>query len=380
MAIPRYWNRDCFHSRACGLLGYLACVQHGWSIRHEYRCSSYPALVPLAAVQHVRAVDVGCSKVFMCLNIGDKVRVDGGSGSIGILEKVNQEGDDMKKNTFLKRLSAALVQFGIILVAYIFFARPSQLYWGATTVEINRSMPGDERRGNPAFLATRAITIEATPENIWPWLVQMGYGRAGFYGYDIIENLGSPRGIHSADRILPEFQEFKVGDEIPISWAAKLFFFEIESNSHIMWSEDKGEYPGAFTWALYPIDETHTRLVSRIGWNFHWSEPNLLFLDLFTEFTDHLAVRKILQGVKGRVEGHPDNFAANTVEFTIYLLLLLLFVFTQFFLVFRPLTLKKWGLGLASGTTWLISWYAPVPLWIGVTLGLLIFYGENKKA
>ena len=90
------------------------------------------------------------------------------------------------------------------MAAYIFIARPYQLGWGATRVEIDRSMPGDERRGNPTFLATRAITIEDTPENIWPWLIQMGYGRAGFYGYDIIENLGSENGIYSADRIQPD--------------------------------------------------------------------------------------------------------------------------------------------------------------------------------
>ena len=296
----------------------------------------------------------------------------------------------MNKASILARVSAVLFQLGIIMAAYIFIARPYQLGWGATTVEINRSMPGDERHGNPAFLATRAITIDDTPVNIWPWLVQMGYGRAGFYGYDIIENIGSENGIYSSDHILPEFQNFKVGDEVPISRVAKLYFFEIEPNNYLVWSEDKGEYPGAFIWALYPIDETRTRLVSRIGWNYHWSEPNLLALDFFTEFTDHLAVRKILQGVKGRVEGHPDNFAANTVEFTIYLLLLLLFVITQFFLIFRPLTWKNWGLGLASGATWLISWYAPTPLWIGVILGLLIIIGlvssskelkkGNKKA
>ena len=285
----------------------------------------------------------------------------------------------MKKVTILARVLVALVQFGIIMVVYFFIARPYQLEWGATTVEINRSMPGDERRGNPTFLATRAITIEDTPENIWPWLIQMGYGRAGFYGYDIIENLGSKSGTYSADRILPEFQNFKVGDEVPLSWVARLYFFEIEPNNYLVWSEDKDDNPGAFTWALYPIDETHTRLVSRIGWNFHWSEPNLLVLDVFTEFTDHLAVREILQGVKGRVEGHPDNFAENTVEFTIYLVLLLLFVFSQFLIPLRPLTLKNWGLGIASGVVWLITWYAPIPLWIGAILGLLIIFGLARS-
>jgi hypothetical protein len=286
----------------------------------------------------------------------------------------------MKKDSILVRISAALVLLGLIMAAYFLLARPFQLQWGATTVEMNRAMPGDGRRGNPAFLATRAITIEDTPEKIWPWLIQMGYGKAGFYGYDIIENLGSESGIYSADRIIPEFQTSKVGDEVPLSKVAKLYFLEIEPYNHLVWSEDNGNYPGAFTWALYPIDDSHTRLISRIGWNFHWSEPNLLLLDFFTEFTDHLAVREILQGVKGRVEGHPDNFSATTFEFTVYLVTLLLFVITQLLLLLRPFNWMNWGLAFAAGATWLLTWYAPIPLWTCVILVLLLIYGFTRNA
>lgn len=281
----------------------------------------------------------------------------------------------MKKSTYPQRLLGGATQVAIILAAYIIWARPCQLSWGATASEINRPMPGDERRGRPSFLATRAITINGTPENIWPWLIQMGYGRAGFYGFDILENLGSKRGIHSADQILPEFQNFTIGDEVPISRVAHLSFYAIEPTQYLVWSEEKGEFPGAFTWALYPIDNAHTRLVSRIGWNYHWSEPSLLALDIFTEFTDHLAVRKILQGVKGRVEGDSKSFAEQTVEFTIFLLLFIIFVFTQLFLLLQPPTAKKWLAGLASGTAWLLTWYAPIPVWIGGILGLLVIFG-----
>lgn len=281
----------------------------------------------------------------------------------------------MKKPTILARFLAVLALVGIILTAYMIWARPYQLNWGATSVEINESMPGDERRGEPMFLATRAITINDTPENIWPWLIQMGYGRAGYYAYDIIENLGSERGIQSADSILPEFQNFTIGDVVPISRVAHLSFYAIEPNEYMVWSEENGEFPGAFTWALYPIDKNHTRLVSRIGWNYHWSEPTVLALDIFTEFTDHLAIREILQGVKGRVEGNFDTFANQTIEFVIYLLLLMIFIFTQLFLLLRPFTWKKWFAGLASGVAWLLTWYAPMPLWIGAILGLLVIFG-----
>ena len=66
-------------------------------------------------------------------------------------------------------------------------------------------MPGDDLVANPTFVATRAITIRGRPEDIWPWIAQMGFDRAGYYGYDLIENIGSKTGIRSAESIVPEF-------------------------------------------------------------------------------------------------------------------------------------------------------------------------------
>lgn len=70
----------------------------------------------------------------------------------------------------------------ILITVYLCIVFLSQLRWGATTEERGRSMPGDGMVSDPIFVATRAITIHARPEDIWPRLVQMGYNRAGFYG------------------------------------------------------------------------------------------------------------------------------------------------------------------------------------------------------
>lgn len=276
-------------------------------------------------------------------------------------------------NKFLQafiRLLAVFVLIGLVLSAYWLWARPYQLRWGATAEEIQRPMPGDELDPHPTFLATRAITIDGTPEQIWPWLIQMGYGRAGYYGYDLIENVGSPLGILSAERILPEFQQFNVGDDVPISAVATMEFYEIELNSHVIWSGQTGEYPGGFTWALYPVDENHTRFVSRIRWSHHWTQPDIIALDLFTEFTDHLAVRKILQGVKDRVEGRIEPFIPQTIEFLILVAAALVFFAAVVILLLRPLTWRRWLAGLAAGAAWLITWYAPTPIWVGAVLVL----------
>ena len=275
--------------------------------------------------------------------------------------------------TFLKKIFGVLALLGLVMAAYLLWARPYQLHWGATDGEVNRAMPGDELESHPTFLATRSITIDGTPQQIWPWLIQIGYTRAGFYGYDILENIGSPRGLESAVTILPEFQQFKVGDEVPISSAATMVFNGVEPNRYLIWSGKDGK--GGFTWALFPLDASHTRLVSRIRWTHHWAQPGLLAFDLFTEFSDHIAVRKVLQGVKGRVENHIEPMALGTLEFAIYLASALIFLAAMILNLLRPLTRRGWFLGLAAGASWLVTWYAPLPIWIGALLELIVLWG-----
>jgi hypothetical protein len=95
-------------------------------------------------------------------------------------------------------LSFVLVAAAAV-VLYVRYVRPWQLTWGATAEEVSRSLPGDDLVARPTFNATRAITIAAPPERIWPWLVQTGLTRAGWYSYDLLDNLGrqSARAHHS---------------------------------------------------------------------------------------------------------------------------------------------------------------------------------------
>ena len=244
-------------------------------------------------------------------------------------------------------------------------------------------MPGDQLSFRPTFLSTRAITIRSTPERIWPWLVQIGYGRAGFYGYDVLENLGSARGIHSAQRIIPELQHIAVGDPLPLSAAGGLVFNAIEPNRYLVWSGQTGAYPGAFTWALYPVDANNTRLVSRIQWSHHWTKPSALVMDLFTEFADHLAVRKVLHGVKDRAEGRVEPFMAQTFEFAVYVWALLAFLLSLWLILRRPLTWSGWLHAVAAGMVWLVVWYASLPIWLAVATNMVVVWmlrrGTTKR-
>lgn len=83
--------------------------------------------------------------------------------------------------------------------------------WGATAEEIAGPMPGDDLVHDARIVATRSITLAAPPEVVFAWIRQMGFGRAGWYSYDILDNLGR----RSAREIHPEWQQLSTGDEIP---------------------------------------------------------------------------------------------------------------------------------------------------------------------
>jgi hypothetical protein len=114
--------------------------------------------------------------------------------------------------------------------------------------------------------------------------------------------------------------------------------------------------------------------------SYSWNRPIQLVFDLLTEFTDHLAVRKILQGVKGRVEGNIEPMAQANTEFVIFLASALIYLGALILVSLRPLTWRSWLAGLAAGLVWLIVWYAPASIWIGTFLELLVLWELGRKS
>ena len=197
-----------------------------------------------------------------------------------------------------KKIGVGLATLGAISFGvYLRFIRPWQLRWGATDDEVASAMPGDDVVHHPTFDATRAVTIQARPEEIWPWLVQMGLTRAGWYSYDWLDNLGRP----SAQHIIPELQHVTVGDVIPMSPDGKagMWVKALEPNQWMLWGDTKGA--ATWYWGLCPRDKNRTRLITRVRMHYHWTSPAILF-DLLVEFTDIIMMRKCMLGIKQRVE------------------------------------------------------------------------------
>jgi hypothetical protein len=278
----------------------------------------------------------------------------------------------MKTGSLVARLIGALSVLAILISFYVVIIRPLQLRLGATREEVEGVMPGDDLVSNPTFLATRAITIQGRPEDIWPWIVQMGYDRAGYYGYDLIENIGSKKGIRSEESIVPELQHPKPGDLMPISSVAHLIFGTIEPDRYLIWQSEVIPHDGAFTWALYPIDEGHTRLVSRIRLRYHWTSPALV-LDLFTEFADHVAVPKILAGVKDRTEGQVrENLTREIIEIATWTLAFGLLTVGKVSIFRWRRWSHAWCVALGSGFLVFFVLYTRTPTWIDAAFGCAI--------
>jgi hypothetical protein len=185
--------------------------------------------------------------------------------------------------------------------------RPWHLRWGATGDEVLALMPGDEVVPRAQFNATRAITIDAAPSQVWPWIAQLGYRRAGFYTYDIVDNAGEP----SADRVLDEYQAVRVGDSIPMfhevhGLAIAYVIDSFQRPDWMLWVHrpHDGEAPDStWSWRLIALPGGDTRLVTRMKQDYRWRTPRLAAFNLWLmEFGDFAMERRMLQGIKHRAE------------------------------------------------------------------------------
>jgi hypothetical protein len=180
------------------------------------------------------------------------------------------------------------------------------LHWGATAAEVACSLPGDGMLEHTHFNATRAITVGAPPEDVWPWLVQVGCQRGGFYSNDLLDNLGHP----SATSLIPSLQHLDVGQWVPMSpsgepserTALKVHSFQV--NEWLLWTKPDSTW----VWQLTPTDDNGTRLVTRIQVVYDWRNPLMAVVGvILMEFGDFAMLRRMLRGIKRRAESQRQN-------------------------------------------------------------------------
>jgi hypothetical protein len=205
-------------------------------------------------------------------------------------------------------LVIAAVKIGAI-GAYAAVGRGIQLRWGATPEECSRPLPGDDPLPVADLVATRAITIPAAPATVWPWIAQMGQGRGGFYSYDRLENVFGCE-VHSADRIVPEWQQVAVGDPFRLHPQVTLRVSVVDPPHALVIEGIAPDAPGAsgepevpydFTWAfvLAPDGPSATRLLVRERYRYRtrWT-PLLVEVLSVASFT---MSQRMMRGIRERV-------------------------------------------------------------------------------
>jgi len=200
-------------------------------------------------------------------------------------------------NNRIRTTIAICVSFLSVLV-YVIKLRPICLYWGLTRGEANRPMPGDELVPNSGPTTTNAVTINVPPACVWPWLVQMGPGRAGAYTYDWVENILGLN-MHSANRIVPEWQNMKAGDRYPLGKSGPaLEVVTFEPERALVLAFPNGQWSWSFL--LEEVDHGKTRLITRN----RMPVPGVLDrirLELMLPGA-FVMMRKMLLGIKQRAE------------------------------------------------------------------------------
>jgi hypothetical protein len=200
--------------------------------------------------------------------------------------------------------------------------------WGIDPLEVAKPLPGDALIPAPTASDTRGIEIAAPPEAIWPWLVQMGYGRAGWYSYDAMD-MDRP----SAHELVPEFQTLAVGDVMPTHPGGGFLVKELDPDrTLVLYLDDQlvrqqaarpteaasanlratgaaletvvpGEFRATWTFTLEPRDEGHTRLIERFRLTTPMSGPVGEMLGGFMGLGVFVMTRRQMLGIRSRVEG-----------------------------------------------------------------------------
>ncbi len=209
---------------------------------------------------------------------------------------------------------------GTGVAAYALFLRKRMLNWGATVTEVCRSLPGDDLVPAPNYQTTHAALIHTTPQDIWPWIIQLGYRRGGFYSYDWLERQAGLTGLHSADRVMPDWQEIHSGDTISISPVTPMevsilaperaLVLHIIMNPFTAQVVDRDRQPDSpymdWSWAflLEPVNPTTTRFLIRVRADFQPQPMGRILSWLLIEPVHFIMESKMMRGIQIRAEAN----------------------------------------------------------------------------
>jgi len=286
----------------------------------------------------------------------------------------NQKPSTGKRTfSFLGRFILSILLFAMLIWIPAVVLQPWHSQWGATDEETSTKLPGDELIPSAAYQATLGVTVSAPPEQIWPWLVQMGADRGGLYSYSWFESLMNCT-MHNANQVIPEFQNPQIGDLVRMCpgefGPSPHEIADIQPNRAFIFGgrDDSGaHWKSTWQFVLVSQDANHTRLLLRLRSADYSSFSAALEPAFF------LMERRRLQGIQERAEGQLQPEWLSESEILLWVAAFFGFLIAGGLLVFR----SAWRLpalltGITAALTLFLAFAQP-PLWIDV-LGVIAIY------
>lgn len=242
----------------------------------------------------------------------------------------------MRTPRLLHRLVAFFGAWMVLFAAFLLIARPWYRTWGATAQELQRPLPGDFIIPGDASQETRAITINAPADLVWPWVAQLGQYRGGFYSFDQLENAVGCE-MPTTDVLTPAHQIWQVGDTLWMYGRTKAGGAGFAILQHFVHERalafsttavgsPKGQIDGSWSFAIEPIDSATTRLLIRGRLTRERSLVATAFDVLMFEPMHFAMERRTMLGIKEVVEQGARDRAENTAQIVLWIATFTVFV------------------------------------------------------
>jgi hypothetical protein len=281
----------------------------------------------------------------------------------------------MPAKTKFKRLLAGAGIVLLILVTAFAIIIPWIYTWGATPAETAQTYRGDEILPAPIIVWTHAMTINAPPARVWPWIIQMGDYRAGFYSYTFIENLVSGSNAYqNASQVVAEWQNPAVGQFIITPMLA------IKDYKAGEWELASSVIPDlgwTWMWQLIPQGNNQTRLQVRMRIQVPPGAASGPVVKNILHVGGFVMERAMMTGIKARAEGRPPFTGSLVVEFVVWVLALLAGLVSAWLFIFR----QPWKLPLAVGILAVLALFVftflQPAIWVRVVVVLALIAGAE---
>jgi len=282
-------------------------------------------------------------------------------------------------NRVLQRLLVLAAATGGLLLVFFLVVRPAYLNWGSTPGERVRALPGDELVPNAVDGTTRAITIEARAEDVWPWLAQTGQDRGGFYSFDLLENLVGCE-MPTVDRLRPEKQTWQIGDKLwmyPPGKAGGAGFATLRVlepgralgfGTRVVGTTLDEPENGSWSFILEPSGIRTSRLLMRGRGP---ARPSLLgtaFDRSIFEPIHYFMERRMLIGIKELAETGRRDRTGNNIQIAYWVIAFTLCVLAAIFVLTRDNWRRPLAAFILAAVVFQILTLAQPPLWIGIVL------------